>query len=454
MPIIEMGPGRFYDTFTGKMYASRVEAEKPSTPLPVKTETKNGMDYTYYSDGSVTAAKSGSGLTGFLEEAVPELAIKAGLTIAGANPNITSVLGQTLAPSLSAATQQAIGTGLVKGVGSELSGGDFLTGALTGGLSTPISSSIAEAVGGGMLGSALGQGVTSAAQAALTGGDVGQSLLMGGIQGAAGYNEPTPIDTDGSFIANDAAQLAAQGLSEQQIADTLNQYVSTPAANLAASMAVNAVDIPTMGTQLDNLSSNVGLFNNPISDSEMIAADALQLAEQVGFNAPAIEQNLVASGVDPLIAADVTQQIGTNPDLTLQSLATDLSNTYGNNLYGQTIDQINATPMESSPTAEQPTELPWGQIGKLLGGLFTMNAANQMVQPSATVQQPTAAYKPANTMPTYSPDYFQQIQQYYNTYLPSSPRDVATPLQDWYTQSRTGVPMPDSITASLFSKGT
>lgn len=32
----------------------------------------------------------------------------------------------------------------------------------------------------------------------------------------------------------------------------------------------------------------------------------------------------------------------------------------------------------------------------------------------------------------YSPEYYQQLQQYYNTYMPTQPRDVSTPLQKWY----------------------
>jgi hypothetical protein len=47
----------------------------------------------------------------------------------------------------------------------------------------------------------------------------------------------------------------------------------------------------------------------------------------------------------------------------------------------------------------------------------------------------------------YSPDYFSQVQSTYNSLMPGVPRDVATPLQQWYsTEFNPGA----SITGSLF----
>ena len=39
---------------------------------------------------------------------------------------------------------------------------------------------------------------------------------------------------------------------------------------------------------------------------------------------------------------------------------------------------------------------------------------------------------PTQGIPTNSPEYYQQLQNYYNSYLPQTPRDVVTPLQQWY----------------------
>jgi hypothetical protein len=40
---------------------------------------------------------------------------------------------------------------------------------------------------------------------------------------------------------------------------------------------------------------------------------------------------------------------------------------------------------------------------------------------------------PTQTPPAYTSDYYQQLQKYYDTYMPQAPRDVTTPLQQWYS---------------------
>jgi hypothetical protein len=40
---------------------------------------------------------------------------------------------------------------------------------------------------------------------------------------------------------------------------------------------------------------------------------------------------------------------------------------------------------------------------------------------------------PTQTPPMYTDDYFTKVQQNYNRLLPAVPRDVASPLRDWYT---------------------
>lgn len=244
----------------------------------------------------------------------------------------------------------------------------------------------------------------------------GESALLGTAGGSAAGSAGA---ADAAFVAADAAQLAAQGLGEAQIASTLGASgVSTGAANLAASMATAGLDTATITQQLGNLSTNTGLFTQDISDAAFNAADASQLAQQTGNNPLAIEQNLVATGVDPLEAASLAQQA---------SLAAGTAPTQG--MWDQFSNYLKENP----------------SILNTLGKAAVIGAASQVPQTQAA---PIPAYKPADTMPAYSPEYYQQVQQYYNTYLPSTPRDVATPLQEWYSS---GYTQPDSVTAKLFS---
>lgn len=86
-------------------------------------------------------------------------------------------------------------------------------------------------------------------------------------------------------------------------------------------------------------------------------------------------------------------------------------------------------------------------ILKRLPGLFVGGAAAGLANQATQSYTPQPAYKPKDSMPTYSPEYFNQVQNYYTGYMPNMPRDVSTPLQDWYNTGYTG---EDSVTKKLF----
>jgi hypothetical protein len=336
------------------------------------------------------------------------------------------------------------------------------------------------ALGAPVIGAAVAPGLSVAAQgaiggalagggsAALTGGNVLQGALLGGAGGYfQGANNVAPgfgPQTDASFLAADAAQLAGQGFNEATIAQVLGAsgYASGPAAALAASMAVNGLDVGMMTQQLDALSTNTGLMSQTGSSADFLAADALQLQQQVGNNFPAIEQNLIASGVDPLVAADVSQQIAFNPNLTQTELATNLSNSFGNNIYDVNMAQ-------TYPTSVLPgtggllsdvagAGAGTGAAAGAGGGVSTTTGANMTTGGSSLTPSQisnlikagvglagtagavsavgggnnTPMQTPTQGVPTNDPNYYNQLQQYYNAYLPQTPRDVVTPLQQWY----------------------
>lgn len=264
--------------------------------------------------------------------------------------------------------------------------------------------------------------VNTAANAAVTYalGDVAGGLL-GGESAILGTTGSSAAAADAAFVAADASQLAAQGLGEAQITSTLTAAgVSTDAAALAASMAANAVPETVMSQQLNNLSTNTGLFSQA-SDAnamqEFAQADAAQLAQQTGNNLAAIEQNLIAAGVDPLDAASLAQNA---------ALATGVAPTQG--MWDEFTNYLKQNP----------------DVLNLLGKAGAVGLASNVTAPA--VQQ-VPAYQPLNNMPVYDPAYYQQIQNYYTGYMPNMPRNVATPLQQWYSQGYTG---PDEATKNAF----
>jgi hypothetical protein len=75
-------------------------------------------------------------------------------------------------------------------------------------------------------------------------------------------------------------------------------------------------------------------------------------------------------------------------------------------------------------------------ILKLLGLLGGIGAGSALTGSGSSTTSPTVL-PPSDTMigsttPQFGPDYYAAVQQYYNTYMPQTPRNVATPLQQWY----------------------
>ena len=220
----------------------------------------------YYNQGS-------GSFTDFLKLAAPIL-------LPGLAPGLGASIGSALGATGS--TAAALGNAVIGGTLAEATGGDFLKGAATSGitslLQTDVAPSVAESVGGGTLGNVVSGALTGGVTSALKGGDLLSGAISGGI---GGLNAPLS-ETDASFMAADAAQLAAQGLSESQISDTLSAgYASTTAADLAASLAVGPTkpSAAKIEKELDKLSETVGLIPVETTDPELVAADALGIAE-------------------------------------------------------------------------------------------------------------------------------------------------------------------------------
>lgn len=192
----------------------------------------------------------------------------------------------------------------------------------------------------------------------------------------------------------------------------------------------------------------------PYDMSEFLAADVQNLYSQVGSNIPAIEQNLVASGVDPLVAADVANQITLNPNISTY----DLTNYINTNFGGGNLYDVNTTTTSTVPEPDYSNEgrnYPTTASTQGAGG-SPVNASTAAAAAGLTASQIANLIKagvgllstgavanavggtggvgalPTQGVPTGNQDYYNAIQQYYNAYMPAAPRDVATPLQNWY----------------------
>ena len=67
-----------------------------------------------------------------------------------------------------------------------------------------------------------------------------------------------------------------------------------------------------------------------------------------------------------------------------------------------------------------------GLLGGAGAGAALSNAG------TGTISTPPSDTMLGTTTPQFGPDYYAAVQRYYNAYMPETPRNVATPLQQWY----------------------
>jgi hypothetical protein len=120
-----------------------------------------------------------------------------------------------------------------------------------------------------------------------------------GLENIFGTTQTMPSGFDADAVI-DATRLANEGLSQQQIAQILGQQYSFD---------------PTLASKI----AQVGF------DNSFGALNATRLAE-ITTDPNAIQQNLIASGIDPSIAADMAQQAAMGLDAA--TIANDLANFY------------------------------------------------------------------------------------------------------------------------------
>lgn len=83
----------------------------------------------------------------------------------------------------------------------------------------------------------------------------------------------------------------------------------------------------------------------------------------------------------------------------------------------------------------EPTKLPisTSDLLKLIGLIGAGGGAGMLGGGGTTIGSiPPSDTMLGSTTPQFGPDYYAAVQQYYNAYMPETPRNVAGPLQQWY----------------------
>lgn len=156
-------------------------------------------------------------------------------------------------------------------------------------------------------------------------------------------------------------------------------------------------------------------------------------------------ENIISSLVPAVIPATVQPPVTTPPSTaetqrveTTAQKETSLLPTLGSAVTGA-LPGLPTGITAELPKPIQPTEKSLFtpsdilKMLNLIGGLAAGGAAARGAGTGFGVGTlPPSDTMLGSTTPQFGPDYYAAVQRYYNAYMPQTPRDVATPLQQWY----------------------
>ena len=249
----------------------------------------------------------------------------------------------------------------------------------------------------------------------ISGGQIIRNLEQAGYSTNAAtnavgvYQAGRPVESMASTLATTYARGGKpDGLAPVAPAAPVAPTPAAPVNNTESDYVSNMTETVTPGTGTDPVAS-VTLTAPPppmnISEAEFIAVDAAQLAAQTGNNALAIEQNLVYSGVDPVIAATAANLavVGTSVAGMTQQLSGQTAPLY--------LDNSRLAPW--MPPGTETITLANGQLAFRLPGQSNLYTYNGDIIPNATAPAaaPAAAPSPETDASFASADAEQLHQQ-------------------------------------------
>ena len=163
-------------------------------------------------------------------------------------------------------------------------------------------------------------------------------------------------------------------------------------------------------------------------------AQASTVAEQIITSGKPVTTQEVISAITAALPTVTTPTTTTVPT---QTITAEKPSSINDVITAATIPLIQpSTPLTPTPvtsTTDNTLGLTDAQIANLLKaglGLFGTVGAASALSGGGTTVSPTGL--PTQQPPMYTGDYFTKVQQNYNQLLPAVPRDVASPLRDWY----------------------
>lgn len=268
-----------------------------------------------------------------------------------------------------------------------------------------------------------------------------QQVQVTGQNQAAQTTAPEAV---GGALAGVTPQAPAQQVTNQQVQVTGQTAANNVDADTASAVLSNLLGQPVTvqgGTQrLDITGQNIGQTITPEVAASLLSAAAGQSVSITGQNIPKTESTAstvgnIISAITPSVPSGAEQVEVTGRRDT--SLLPQLGGAVTAALPGVPAGVTAELPKPLEPaqkTTDQSLFKP-SDVLKLIGLLGGAGAGSALAGAGGGIGM--GGVPPSDTMigtttPQFGPDYYAAVQQYYNTYMPQTPRNVATPLQQWY----------------------
>lgn len=274
---------------------------------------------------------------------------------------------------------------------------------------------------------------------------VSTPVTNAGTVNVTGSSTPQQVDQAVLNLIN--SQLASNvttpaNLANVQVTGTADKGMMS--GNNTANVVLNALTgLPTTNTTTNNLANVQVTGQKPATTQELVSAITSAIPSVTTAQANTIAEQVITSG-RPVTTQEVISAItAALPTVTSTPITPEVVVTApATPKVADVVAPITAalpsvtTPATTTPTTDKTNELGLtdaqmlnllkGGIG-LLGGL---GGAAALTNTSGTGMNFTGL--PTQQPPMYTDDYFTKVQQNYNRLLPAVPRDVASPLRDWY----------------------
>lgn len=297
---------------------------------------------------------------------------------------------------------------------------------------------------------ALGGGLFGAGTAALTGTSILKGALMGAAGGAAGEyfrnpvtGEVSTVQTEGSIPFTGADYSLANGVGPQGL-DTMGGAQGLQpgtSANLPSMGGGQGITL-NLGPASTSLSNALATFGgmNPANLDTMGGGQGLTYQTPTGL---VTQGGLIPTGgmtgnnnVIGETGINTAFNIGNGIGDTLAGIDTGVYNPSGGMLSstvtGFNTDGTPVTKTTPTDTGSILDKLTPSQIANIISGVGGLVGGAGVASALSGGGNVGVGALPTQGIPLNTADYYRTIQQNYNRLLPAVPRDVATPLAQWY----------------------